>query len=85
MHMSHVMSYEPWKAATAAQASDQSPALVLLLAKAGVMGGWESGEVRRLLGGRLLLEVAVAQGRPGAQALGGVIRQQLVQQGHGAH
>ena len=51
-----------------------APALVLL-AYTGVVGGWEGGEVRRLLRRRLLLEVAVAQRRPCGQALGGVICQ----------
>ena len=62
----------------------KAPALVLL-AQAGVMGGREGGEVCRLLRRWLLLEVAVAQRGSGGQALGGVVRQQLVQQRHRAH
>ena len=49
------------------------------------MGRGEGGEVGRLLGRRLLLEVAVAQRGSGSQALRRVVHEQLVQQGGGPH
>ena len=49
------------------------------------MSRGEGGEVGRLLGRRLLLEVAVAQRGSGAQALCRVVHEQLVQQGDSPH